>query len=96
MPVRRTTTVCWTPLVAASASSALALSGSTMPCRQLPSWVMSTFGSMSAQPVGQGLGRQRAERDAVNRSKPGAGEHCSDRLGDHAEVQSHPVAPAYA
>ena len=44
-------------------------------------------------PVGELVRRETAEHHRVDRSEPGAREHCDHRLGNHRHVHDHPVAP---
>ncbi len=43
-------------------------------------------------PPGDGVGRKAAEDHGVDRADPRAGQHGVGRLGDHRQVDGHPVA----
>ena len=45
--------------------------------------------------IGQRVGREAAEDDAVGRAQPGAGQHGHGQLGDHRQVDGDPVAPLH-
>src|SRR5687767_15990146 len=47
-------------------------------------------------PAVQGLGREAAEDDRMDRADPGAGEHRHRRFRDHRHVEGDPVALAGA
>ena len=93
MPVRRTTSTCSTgESAAATASSTAAFSGTAVPRRYCPSAVITTRACGVADPGAQRLGGEPGEDHPVGQAEAGAGQHREHRLGDHRQVDRHPVA----
>ena len=76
----------------ASAASTAGLSGNTLPLRQPPSAVMTSFASASSMRAAQALGAEAAEDDRVHGAEARDGEHGDDGLGDHRQVDRDAVA----
>ena len=79
-----------------SASSTLALSGTTVPRRHAPSRGDHHFGFGVVDALAQRLGGKSAEDDAVRRADLGAGEHGDGQLRHHAHVDRDAVALGHA
>ena len=75
----------------ATASSTFSFSGAGLPRRYWPSAVITSLACASAIRAAAPR-REPAEDHAVHRAEPGAGQHRDDRLGDHRQVDRHPVA----
>ncbi len=77
-----------------SASSVFTFSGTTLPPRHAPSWVITTRQSESRIRDRQGVGGEPAEHDRVDQAEPGAGQHGDRQLRDHPHVDGDPIALA--